>query len=54
MQRRSQHVDIKKSCCVKRWYGVVCWLKIVVLAGHFVTKNPVKRPSSPGVFVAQW
>ena len=33
---------------------VRCWLMVTVLAGHFLQKNPVKRPSSPGVLVAQW
>ena len=55
MQRRSQHVDIEELLCT-RWYGVVCWLKIAVLAGHFVSRRTqFNDPCSlPGVFVAQW
>ena len=55
MQRRSQHVDIEELLCT-RWYGVVCWLKIAVLAGHFVSRRTqFNEPCSlPGVFVAQW
>ena len=55
MQRRSQHVDIEELLCT-RWYGVVCWLKIALLAGHFVSRRTqLNEPCSlPGVFVAQW
>ena len=29
-------------------------VELSVLVGHFVYKNPVKQPSSPGVLVSQW